>query len=89
VKQITPVGDASVQEAFTGQLILPEPAVLDPDVFRERARRCRELLKITTVPEIIEQLTVWARDFEEEANKIDAELTAARRALHHSMRRRA
>jgi hypothetical protein len=89
VKQITPVGAASVQEAFTAQLILPEPAVPDPDVFRERARRCRELLKIAAVPEIIEQLTVWARDFDEEANKIDAEMAAARRALHHSMRRRA
>ena len=51
------------------------------------ARRCRELLKIAVGSEIVEQLTVWARDFDEEANKIDAELAAARRALHHSMRR--
>jgi hypothetical protein len=47
------------------------------------------LLKIVIGPEIVDQLTVWARDFDEEANKIDAALAAARRALHHSMRRRA
>jgi hypothetical protein len=58
-------------------------------VFRERAHRCRELLKIAADSEIIEQLTVWARDFDQDANKIDAGLAAARRALHQSMRRRA
>ena len=63
--------------------------MLDPDVLRERARRCRELLKIVVGSEIVDQLTVWARDFDEEANKVDAALAAARRALHHSMRRRA
>ena len=63
--------------------------MLDPDVFRERARRCREWLRIVVGSEIVEQLTVWARDFDEEANKLDADLAAARRALHHSMRRRA
>jgi hypothetical protein len=43
----------------------------DPNLPRERALRCRELLKVATVPEIIDQLTVWARDFDDEANKID------------------
>jgi hypothetical protein len=52
----------------------------DSEVFRERARRCRELLRFTDVPEIIEQLKVWAREFDEEADKIEAELTAARNA---------
>jgi len=52
----------------------------DEEVFRERARRCRELLQFTIVPEIIEQLKVWAREFDEEADRIEAELTAARRA---------
>jgi hypothetical protein len=47
------------------------------------------LLKIAIGSEIVEQLTVWARDFDEEASMIDAEMAAARRALHHSMRRRA
>ena len=28
----------------------------DAEVFRERARRCRELLEFAIVPEIIEQL---------------------------------
>ena len=63
--------------------------MLNPDVLRERARRCRELLKIVVGSEIVEQLTVWAHDFDEEATKIDTALAAARRALHHSMRRRA
>jgi hypothetical protein len=44
----------------------------DPNLPRERARRCRELLKVATVPEIIDQLTVWARDFDDEADKFDA-----------------
>jgi hypothetical protein len=52
----------------------------DAEVFRERARRCRELLQFTVAPEIIEQLKVWAREFDEEADKIEAELTA-RQAL--------
>jgi hypothetical protein len=59
----------------------------DPENLRERARRCQELLKVAIAPEIIEQLKVWARDFENEATKLDAELAAARRALHHSMKR--
>jgi hypothetical protein len=58
-------------------------------VFRERARRCRELLSIAVAPEVIEQLKTWALEFDEEATRIDAQLAAARRALHHSMRRRA
>jgi len=58
-------------------------------VLRERARRCRELLTIAIGSEIVEPLTVWASDFDEEASRIDAEMAAARRALHHSMRRRA
>ena len=52
----------------------------DAEVFRERARRCRELLQFTVVPEIIEQLKVWVREFDEEVDKIEAELTAARQA---------
>jgi hypothetical protein len=60
----------------------------DPNLFRERARRCRELLDIAVAPEVVEQLKVWSREFDAEANKLDAELAAARRALRHSMMRR-
>jgi hypothetical protein len=65
------------------------PALTDPDVFRERASRCRELLKVAVVPEIVDQLKVWAREFDEEADRIDLQLAAARKALRESMRRRA
>jgi hypothetical protein len=58
----------------------------DAEVFRERARRCRELLQFTVVPEIIEQLKVWAREFDEEAEKIEAELAAAHQASPYWMK---
>jgi hypothetical protein len=48
----------------------------DAEVFRERARRCRELLQFSVSPEIIEQLKVWAHEFDEEADKIEAEVIA-------------
>ena len=55
-----------------------------PEALRERARRCRELRKITVVPAIAEQLKEWARDFEDEANETEERLAAARRVLHQS-----
>jgi hypothetical protein len=58
----------------------------DAEVFRERARRCRELLQFTVAPELIEQLRIWAREFDDEADKIEAELIAARQASHHSIK---
>jgi hypothetical protein len=60
----------------------------DADVFRERARRRRELLKVAGVPEVIGQLKVWAPDFENDASKLDEELAAARRALYQPMKHR-
>jgi len=57
----------------------------DAEVFRERARRCRELMQFTVAPEIIEQLKVWAREFDEEADNIEAELIA-RQALPYSIK---
>ncbi|HEV2549986.1 MAG TPA: hypothetical protein VGU20_21930 [Stellaceae bacterium] len=60
----------------------------DPNVFRERARRCRELLEVAIAPELIEQLKVWSSEFDADADQLDAELAAARRALRHSMMRR-
>ena len=55
-----------------------------PEALRERAHRCRELMKITVVPAITEQLKVWARDFEDEANETEERLAAARRVLDQS-----
>jgi hypothetical protein len=40
---------------------------------RHKARQCRKLLAIATVPEVCAQLELWARDFDDEAVK--AELT--------------
>ena len=54
--------------------------VPDPDLFRERARRCRELLKVAVAPEVIDQLKVWSREFDADAHKVDDQMTAARRA---------
>lgn len=59
--------------------------LLQPDLLRDRSRRCRELLNHAIVPEVIEQLKVWSRDFEAEADKLAAELAAARRALRQSV----
>jgi len=56
-------------------------------VFRERAQRCRELLNVAAAPEVIEQLRVWSREFDADADKLDTELAAARRALRQSTKR--
>jgi hypothetical protein len=47
------------------------------------------LLKVAVVPEIRDQLKVWAREFDDEADRIEIQLAAARKALHSSMRPRA
>ena len=39
----------------------------DAKYFAGKAQRCRELLKLARVPEVIEQLRVWASEFEAEA----------------------
>jgi hypothetical protein len=39
----------------------------DAKYFARKAERCRELLKLARVPEVIEQLRVWAAEFEAEA----------------------
>ncbi len=38
---------------------------------REMAERCRELLNLSAAPEIIEQLTEWVEEFEEEAKRLE------------------
>ncbi len=39
----------------------------DAKYFAGKAQRCRKLLKLARVPEVIEQLRVWATEFEAEA----------------------
>jgi hypothetical protein len=34
---------------------------------KQKAKHCRELLRVATAPEVREQLGVWAREFEEQA----------------------
>jgi len=45
----------------------------EADYFREKAQRCRELLRVATAPEVIEQLRLWAREFDAEAAAVDGE----------------
>jgi hypothetical protein len=59
--------------------------LLQPDLLRDRARRCRDLLNYAIAPEVFEQLEVWSSEFEAEADMLDAELAAARRALRQSV----
>ena len=35
--------------------------------FASKAQRCRELLKFARAPEVVEQLRLWAADFDAEA----------------------
>jgi hypothetical protein len=42
-----------------------------PKSLREQAKRCRTLAKITTEPEVIEQLRVWAVELVEQADKVE------------------
>ena len=48
----------------------------DANYFARKAQRCRDLLKVARVPEVIEQLRLWATEFEAEARK------GARRERH-------
>jgi hypothetical protein len=48
----------------------------DATYFARKAERCRDLLKLARVPEVIEQLRLWASEFETEAQN------SARRAPH-------
>lgn len=44
----------------------------DAEYFRDKARRCRELLRVAIRPEVIEQLGRWAIEFDEEAEAAEA-----------------
>ena len=48
----------------------------DAVYFARKAQRCRELQKLARVPEVIEQLRLWATEFETEAQN------RTRRAQH-------
>ena len=41
------------------------------EFLRRKARQCRKLLAITTVPEVRAQLELWARDFDDEAARAE------------------
>jgi hypothetical protein len=43
----------------------------DPKFLRDRARRCRALMRSTVEPDVIEQLRVWAIDLTEEADEVE------------------
>ena len=41
--------------------------------FREKAERCRLMRALATNPEVREQLRLWAREFENLAESVEAE----------------
>lgn len=47
-------------------------AIVDAQDFREKAERCRELLRIAVRQEVRDQLRVWVEDFEAEADAIES-----------------
>jgi hypothetical protein len=51
-------------------------AMPDAKYFARKAKQCRDLLKLAQVPEVIEQLRLWAAEFEAAA------LDSARREPH-------
>jgi hypothetical protein len=48
----------------------------DAEYFREKAQQCRELLKLAMVPEVVEQLEIWVREFEEQARRAERAASA-------------
>ena len=51
----------------------------DPDYLRERARRCRTLLRKAVDPDVIDQLRVWAVDLADQADEAERARRPARR----------
>ncbi len=43
----------------------------EAEYFRDKARRCRELLALALKPEVIEQLRLWAIEFDEQADSAE------------------
>ncbi len=47
---------------------------------REKAQQCRDLLKGAIVPEVVEQLAVWVREFEAQAARLEHRHPGRRRS---------
>ena len=45
--------------------------MVDANYFREWAQRCRALAQITTKPEVMYQLQVWAMEFDRDADEAE------------------
>ena len=58
----------------------------NPNILRERARRCRALLKSAVDPEVVEQLRVWAVELADEAEAVQRRVPKAQKSSH--LRRR-
>jgi hypothetical protein len=48
-----------------------------PEFFREKARECRRLLEIAVKPEVIAQLEIWVREFEDAAREAERDPASA------------
>jgi hypothetical protein len=59
----------------------------DATYFAGKAQRCRELVKAARVPEVIEQLRLWASEFEAEARN-SAQRQQHRRGSSSMLRQR-
>jgi hypothetical protein len=55
---------------------------MDAEYLRALAQRCRELLRVATVPEVRAQLRDWIDDFEAEAEAIERGLPFSRVREH-------
>ena len=53
----------------------------DATSLRHQAKRCHNLSKTTTEPEVIEQLRVWAAELAEEANQTEWRMAEREHAL--------
>jgi hypothetical protein len=52
--------------------------------FRQKAEYCRKLLRAATASEVREQLRVWIREFEEQADADNPEPTYLKQVLANS-----
>jgi hypothetical protein len=60
--------------------------MLDAGYFRGLARRCRTLARTAIVPEIKEQLRLWAVEFADQADETEREETDTHRVARKSDR---
>jgi hypothetical protein len=45
----------------------------DAAYFREKAQQCRDLMAVAIVPEVVAQLEIWVKEFEEKARVAERE----------------